>query len=346
MINLKSAKVLGLTIPQSILLRAAHRDPVMDRRAFVAVVGESVLATSLSAEAQQAGKVYRIGSLREGADPNLRPLVDAMREHGWFEGQNFKIERRNADRRDQLSALAAELVGLKVDLILTGGTLATQAAKQATTTIPIVFSLGDDPVVNGLVASFARPGGNLTGFALGVYDEKLLQILKEAFPKASRVAFPAPSSGPGSRLTRLQDASRLLGVETRRIEVRGPDDFDGFFAAAKRQGANAVLVPNIVWFRPHLERIGVAAAKSKLPAVGYERQFAESGGLLAYGPASLQNPPRLAAQIDKILKGAKPGDLPVEQPTKFELVINMKSAKALGLMIPQMLLLRADEVIE
>jgi ABC-type uncharacterized transport system substrate-binding protein len=172
-------------------------------------------------------------------------------------------------------------------------------------------------------------------------------------PPASRVAFPAPTAeSSGARLSfealvaRLSAAARMLGVEIRLIEVRGPQDFDGFFAAAKRRGANAVLVPNIVWFRPHLGRIGVAAAKSQLPAIGYHRQFAESGGLLAYGPASLQNVPRLAAQIDKILKGAKPADLPVEQPTKFELVINLKTAKALGLTIQQSLLVRADELIQ
>jgi putative tryptophan/tyrosine transport system substrate-binding protein len=329
---------------------------VTSRRNFLAVFAGGILAAPLAAEAQSAGKVYRIGSLRWGADPNLMPLADAMRELGWIEGQNFKIERRYADRDDQLPALAAELVRLKVDLILTGGTVATQAAKEATKTIPILFLVGDDPVISGLVASFARPGGNLTGFAFGQYDEKLLELLKEAFPLASRVAFPAPmaeSSGPRvARLSfealvaRLSAAAQILGVEIRLIEVRGPQDFDSFFAAAKRRGANAVLVPNIVWFRPHLERLGVLAAKSHLPAIGYDRRFAESGGLLAYGPTLLQNAPRLAAQIDKILKGAKPADLPVEQPTKFELVINLKTAKTLGLTIPQTLRLRADQVIE
>jgi len=328
----------------------------VDRRGFIVAVTGGLLAAPLAAEAEQAGKVYRIGSLRWGADPNLGPLADAMRELGWVEGQNFKIERRNPDRQDQLPALAADLVGLKVDLIFTGGTAATQAAKEATKTIPIVFIVGDDPVVSGLVASFARPGGNLTGFAVGHYDEKLLEILKEAFPLTSRVAFPAPPAADrepqvtrlsfASLVGRLSTAARMLGVEIRGVEVWGPQDFDSFFAAAKRQGANAVLVPNIVWFRPHLAGIGVAAAKSQLPAIGYDRQFSESGGLLAYGPAPLQNAPRLAAQIDKILKGAKPADLPIEQPTKFELVINLRTAKTLGLTIPQSLLGRADQVIE
>jgi putative ABC transport system substrate-binding protein len=170
----------------------------MNRRTFLCGLTFGTLATPLVGGAQSAGKVYRIGSLRWGADPYLRPLTDAMRELGWVEGQNLKIERRHTDRQDQLPALAAELVGLKVDLIFTGGTTATQAAKEATTTIPIVFTVGDDPVVSGLVASFARPGGNLTGFAVGQYDEKLLEILKEALPLASRVAVPVPSAeAPG-----------------------------------------------------------------------------------------------------------------------------------------------------
>ena len=272
--------------------------------------------------------------------------MDTMRTLGWVEGQNFTIETRHASSQDQLPALAAELVRLKVDLILTGGTSAARAAKEATKTIPIVFSLGDDPVGSGLVASFARPGGNLTGFALGLYDEKLLEVLKEGVPGASRVAYAAPARETGARAARLNTAARVLGVEVRRIVVQGPKDFDGFFATAKDLGGHAVLVPNIAWFRPYLERIGAAAARSRLPAIGYDRQFAESGGLLSYGPESSQNVPRLAAQIDKILKGAKPADLPVEQPTKFELVVNLRTAKAIGLTIPQSVLLRADEVIQ
>jgi len=316
----------------------------IDRRAFLGGLVLSALTAPLVAEAQPVGKVYRIGALREGQDPPSKPFVDAMRELGWVEGQNLKIERRNAERRDQLPALAAELVRLKVDLVLTAGTPATSAAKEATKTIPIVFSLGSDPVESGLVASFARPGGNLTGFALGVYDEKLLEILREALPEVARVVYSAPEIG--TRRQRLNAAARALGVEIQGIAVQGPEDFGRFFAAARRAGAGAVVVPNVVWFRPHLERIGAAAAKSRLPAIGYDRQFAESGGLLSYGPTPLQNVPRVAVQIDKILKGAKPADLPVEQPTKFELVINLKAAKALGLTIPQSILVRADEIIQ
>ena len=302
--------------------------------------------SSIPAGAQQPGKVYRIGVLCDGPDIVSAPLADAMRELGWIEGQNFRIEKRMADQMEQLPVLAVELVRVKVDLIFAFGTRAALAAKDATKTIPIVFRLGDDPVANGLIASFGHPGGNLTGFALGLYDDKLLEVLKEAVPKASRVAHAVPAAESRRRQAGLITAARTLGVELRRVEVERPGDFDGFFAAAKRQGADAALVPNIVWFRPLLERIGVAAAKSRLPAIGYDSQFAVSGGLLSYGPVPVESTPRLAAQIDKIFKGTKPGDLPVEQPTKFELVLNLRAAKTLGLSIPQTLMLRADRVIE
>jgi putative ABC transport system substrate-binding protein len=316
----------------------------MNRRGFVAGA-VALLAVPLAAEGQ-AGKVYRIGQLREGPPLPPRPFADAMRELGWIEGQNYTIERRNAARRDQLPALAAELVRLKVDLILTGGTPATAAAKEATNTIPIVFNLASDPIETGLVSTLARPGGNLTGFAIGLYDEKLLEILKEAVPGVSRVAYPAPVATPSARFANVKAAARGLGVEMKGVAVQGPADFDRFFEAAKRASSGAVLVPNIAWFRPYLGRIGAAAAKSNLPTIGYDRDFAKSGGLFSYGPKAAENVPRVAAQIDKILKGAKPGDLPVEQPTKFELVVNLRTAKALGLALPQSLLARADEVIQ
>ena len=320
----------GVTRPAVILL-------------FAVMIG---VAPPLAVEGQQAEKVYRIGDLRDYSALPSKAFLGAMRELGWVEGQNFKIETRTADRRDQLRTLAAELVRLKVDIILTIGTPATRAAKEATKTIPIVFILAADPVETGLVGSFARPGGNLTGFAVGIYDAKLIEVLKEALPGVSRVAYPAPAPiAPGISRASLSAAARVLGVEIKGIAVREPRDFDSFFVAAKRLGG-AVLVPNVAWFRPHLEHIGAAAAKSRLPAIGYDRRFAESGGLLSYGPTPMQDVPRLAAQIDKILKGAKPADLPIEQPTKFELVINLKTAKTLGLTVPQSLLVRADEIIQ
>jgi len=324
----------------------------MNRRAFITTIttiGGSILAAPIAGEAQQATKIYRIGSLSDGPDVASGPLVAAMQKLGWIEGQNVGFERRNAGTREQLPLLAGELVRLKVDLIFAVGTLAALAARDATKTIPIVFRLGDDPVANGLIASFARPGGNLTGFAAGLYEDKLLEVLKEALPRTSRVAHPVPTDAPeaeSKRQARMTAAARTLGVELRRIKIQRAPAFDGFFAAAKRQGADAALVPNIVWFRPLLKAIGAAAARSRLPAIGFDSPFAVSGGLLSYGPVSFESSPRLAVQIDKILTGTKPADLPVEQPTKFELVINLKTAKALGLTIPPSLLQRADQVIE
>src|SRR5437867_9154572 len=203
-----------------------------------------ILAPPLDGAAQQTGKVYRIGELREGPAPPPKPFADAMGEFGWIEGQNFKIERRHAGRREQLPVLAAELVQLKVDLILTSGTPATRAAKEATKTIPVVFNLAGDPVESGLVASFARPGGNLTGFALGVPDDKLLEVLKEAIPGVLHVAYPAAEEAP-RRHARLSAAARVLGLGVQGIAVRRPADVDRFFEAAKRQGAGAALVWNV-----------------------------------------------------------------------------------------------------
>jgi putative ABC transport system substrate-binding protein len=313
----------------------------MDRRRFIVAFG--VLIAPLVVRAQHERRVYTIGLLRVGVVPLSRSFWDAMREFGWVERQNVKIEARYAERDDQLPALAAELVGLNVDVIMTSGTPAAQAAKRATNTIPIVFTLGGDPVERGLVASLARPGANLTGFVVGLYEDKLLQILKEALPGVSRVAYPVSAfQDPNSALL---PAANALGVQVLNIAVQRPEDFGPFFATARRAGAGAVLIPNVSWFVPILERLASESVKSRLPAFGYRRIFADSGGLLSYGP-TLQAESRVAGQVDKILKGAKPGELPVEQPTKFELVINLKTAKALGLTIPQSLLLRADEVIQ
>jgi putative tryptophan/tyrosine transport system substrate-binding protein len=321
----------------------------MFRIVLAAALVFSSALTPYAAEPQQTGKVYRLGALREGPESSVSVSVsfkEAMRRLGWVEGRNLTIERRQADRRDELPALASELVRLKVDLIFTIGTPATIAAKQATTTIPIVFNLADDPVTTGLVVSFARPGGNLTGFAQGVYDQKLLEVLKEAVPKASRIAY-FTGEELRRRTDRLHDAAQVLGVQVLPIIVHEPGDFEtSLTTAVKRQGVNAVLVPNVAWFGAHLDRIAAATIKNRLPAIGYQRRFAESGGLLSYAPPLEQSVPRIVTQIDKILRGAKPAGIPVEQPTKFELVVNLKTAKAFGLTIPQTTLLQADQTIE
>jgi putative ABC transport system substrate-binding protein len=309
----------------------------------------SVFVTTLPlvADAQQPRKVWRIGFLRVGVFPVSNVFRDAMRDLSWIEDRNFKLEPRYAQNPEQLPALAAELVQLKVDVIVTNGTPATRAAKQATTTIPIVFFLAADPVRNGVVASLARPGGNATGFAYGLYGHKMLEILKAALPQLTRVAYPGLAGDDGESIAN-PDFSRgavALGLHLQRIDIQGPESSGSFYAAARNDGAEAVLIPDVPRFVPDLQRIGAEATGARLPAIGFAREFADGGGLLYYGPAS-QHWPRLAAQVDKILNGASPADLPVEQASKFELVVNLKSARALGVTIPQALLQRADEVIQ
>jgi putative ABC transport system substrate-binding protein len=269
-----------------------------------------------------------------------------MRELGWIENHNIRFEPRYAQNQDQLPELAADLVRRKVDLIITAGTASTRAAKQVTTDIPIVFSVGGDPVERGLVGSLSRPGGNLTGFALGLYDEKQLQVLKAALPGISRVAYPVLVGANPSNVNNLDAPASTLGVRIQHVAVQTPDDFAPFFAAATRAGADAALVPDVARLIPHLKRIGMDASKSRLPAIGFRRIFAESGGLLSYGPMLSEMSVRMGIQIDKILRGAKPADMPVEQPTRFELVINLREAKALGLSIPRLVRLGADELIQ
>ena len=317
-----------------------------------------LFAVPLAAHAQQAAKPPRIGCLREGSasDAAAAPLVEAfrqgLRERGWLEGQNVAIEYRLAEgRRDRLPDLAAELVRLKVDVIFAPSTAATVAAHNATRTIPIIMASFGDPVGRGIIASLARPGGNVTGLSysveLGIVG-KQLELLKEVVPKVSRVAVLGDPGHPqyGSQLREAEVASRSLRVQLQVVEARGPSEYDSAFGAMVRKRAEALLVlPDPVSFlnrRPHLD----LAAKHRLPASYGSREFVDAGGLISYGPSLSDLWRRAATYVDKILRGAKPSDLPVEQPTKFELVINLKTAKALGLTIPQSVLLRADEVIE
>ncbi|HEY2816589.1 MAG TPA: ABC transporter substrate-binding protein [Casimicrobiaceae bacterium] len=314
---------------------------MIDRRAFIGIVAGGLGLAATLARADRAARVYRIGWLRQGKQSISKSFWDSMRELGWVEGQNIKIEPRYSAGLEQLPALAAELVRLKVDLMLTDSPEAARAARDATATIPIVFVVGSDPVGRGLVASLARPGGNLTGFAYGMYEGKMLETLKAALPRLSRVAVPVtgpPSSG-------LVGAAKELAVELQGIETPTLNALGGFFDRARQMGADAALIPNIAWVNPVLPRIGGDATSARFPAIGPFRPFAEGGGLLAYGPFA-QHWPRFAVFVDKILRGARPADLPVEQPTRFTTVINLGAAKALGLRLPQWLLLSADEIID
>jgi putative ABC transport system substrate-binding protein len=316
-----------------------------------------VLAQPLAAEAQQAAKVFRIGIL--GHFPPTEPEVSrlwegflqGLRELGYVEGQNIVIERRYSEGRfERLPALAAELVGLRVDLILATATPGAVAAKQATSTIPIVMTHHSDPVGTGLVASLAKPGGNITGLSLLSPEiaVKRLDLLKQVVPKISRVAVlsnPANQSHPLT-LKEIEVAARSLKVRLQVLEAQEPMDLAGAFSAAERESAGALIVLADAMFFGHRTLIAERAAKGRLPMIGVERGYATAGGLLAYGADLRENFRRAALYVDKILKGAKPADLPVEQPMRFELVINLKTAKTLGLTIPQSVLFRADQVIQ
>src|SRR5712692_1525732 len=325
------------------------------RHAFIGTLAGFLLVVPLAAEAQAPAKVPRIGFL-SARPPTDNPYFiesfrQGLRELGYVEGQNIAIEYRFAEGRpERLPALAAELVRLKVDVIVAGGPPAPAAAKQATGTIPIVFAVAADPVAVGLVASLARPGGNITGLASisGEIVGKQLELFKEVAPKVSRVAVlqnPSNDTHPHT-LRQAEGAARALGVQLHIVEARTPPEIDAAFAAMRSQRAGGVLVLRDPLFLTHRTQIAALAAKNRLPAVYGFKEEAEAGGLMAYGASVPLMYRRAATYVDKILRGAKPADLPVEQPTKFELVINLKTAKALGLTIPQSVLRRADEVIQ
>ena len=312
----------------------------------------ALLAAPLAAPAQQPPeKTARIGFLGDVPAFLVEAFRQGLRELGYIEGRNIAIEYRSPDwKYEQLPGLAAELVRLKVDVIVAASPPATEAAKQATSTIPIVFTVSGDPVAEGFVASLARPGGNLTGLAT-ISPElvgKQLEMLKTVAPKVSRVAVlqnPTQPSHPRA-VRQAEDAARALGVQLQVLKARTPSEIEAAFAAMSSQRAGGVLVLRDAVFRAQRAQIVALAAKSRLPAVYGLREQAEAGGLMAYGASVPELFRRAATYVDKILKGAKPADLPVEQPTKFELVINLKTAKALGLTIPPSLLQRADQVIQ
>ena len=312
----------------------------------------SIFCASFVAEAQQPGKIPRIGFLAGGSVASWASLAEAFRqglqEVGYVEGKNIIIEYRYAESRlERFPGLAAELVRLKVDIIVTSGRAATDAAKQATSTIPIVMAATGNPVGSGFVASLARPGGNITGLTTvrGELTGKRLELLKETASKVSRVAvFWAPPNDPNPKNT--EAAARSLGLELQLLEVRGPEGLERAFRAATKERAQALVVLRNPAVFNQLKRISQLAMKSRLPAIYDDREFVEAGGLMSYGTNHADLYRRAATYVDKILKGAKPSDLPVEQPMKFELVINLKTAKTLGLTIPQSILLRTDQVIE
>ena len=322
----------------------------MNRRTFLgSLLAGWLLAAPLAAEGQQAGKVYRIGLLSGGSaalpDP-LRSSEDKLRALGYIEGQNLVVERRYAEGKlDELPRLVTELLLARVDLIVTVGTPAARSAQQATATIPIIFSLAADPIAAGLVASMARPGGNLTGFAQGIYTVKQVEVLKEAVPRLSRVAYLHDSNYPPIAPSQFDPLQRI-GVSIEVINVKAPKDFDGAFKLASKASIRGIVVENSPMFYGHFQRIAHLGVQFRLPTIGHTPQFAEDGGLLAYGADSGQYRADVAAVLDKILKGTKPADVPVWQATKFDLTINLKTAKTLGLTIPPSLLQRADQVIE
>jgi putative ABC transport system substrate-binding protein len=327
----------------------------MNRRELLIAMGAGALAAPLASLAQQpAAKVRRIGRLAP-ATSAFTSLPDegfrqGMRELGWSEGGNIASEYRYANGvLERLPALAAELVRLKVEVIVAGSTPAIVAAKNASATIPIVMVTSADPVAAGLVASLAHPGGNVTGVtALGQeLGGKALDLLKQAVPGISRVAVlggPAYPLGTGARA--IESAARALGVTLQTIVVRTPAEIDGAFAAMREQRIDGLLVLPDPMFTIQNRRIPELAARHRLPAIYELSEFVDAGGLMFYGAALRDMYRRAATFVDKILRGAKPGDLPIEQPTQFELVINLKAAKALGIRIPQSLLVRADRVIE
>ncbi len=309
----------------------------------------------LAAGAQQAKKLPRIGYLNAGSPSSSAPFTEAfrqgLRELGYEEKKNIVIEWRFAGgQEDRLAELAAELVQLKLDIILTDGAPVTRVVKNATKTIPIVMTSDADPIGNGFVASLARPGGNITGLAnISPYlSGKRLEVLKETIAGISRVGVIwNPESPPSAAAFKeTETAARALGVQLQSLEMRGPKDFEGAFKAANkgRVGALTVLSDSLMFAQR--TRILELTAKHKLPTMHTQSLWVESGGLMSYGAHFPDLRRRAATYVDKILKGAKPADLPVEQPTKFELVINMKTAKALGITIPQSVLFRADHVIE
>jgi len=315
------------------------------------VLALSILAP-LAAEAQPAGRLPRVGVIWEGATlpSSATGFGQGLRELGYTEGQNIIVEyRHTAGRSDQFPKFATELIALGVDVLVVQGTVSAQSAKAVTSTVPIVFALAGDPVGSGLVASLARPGGNATGLSnlVSELSGKQLEIRKAAAPQVSRIGVLYNPVNPASRvaLEEARASARTLAVALEVQEIRQPNELARAFSLLRARRAGALLMISDSVLSIQMPEVSKLALQSRLPAIFANRAFPEAGGLFAYGPSFTENLRRAAFYVDKILKGAKPGDLPVEQPTKFELVINLKTAKALGVAIPQSILVRADEII-
>ena len=350
----------------------------MKKTIILSVLAITLFAYVPLADAQQSTKIHRIGLLRAESPPDpsavafrqgLRvrslaipalvisdPYVGAfrqgLRELGYIEGRNIDIVYRYTNGDDQLPELAAELVRLKVDVIVTSSTAATRAAKNATTTIPIVMAAASDPVGTGLVVSLARPGGNITGLSLMAPElaGKRLELLREVLPRVARVAFLASGRDPDGRLfvEEAQAAAERFGMQIQPLVIGGPEEIEGAFSAMIRERAGALIVQPtfITYYSEQSRRVVDLAAKNRLATVSDYKEFVDAGGLISYGPDRRENFRRAATYVDKIVKGTKPADLPVERPVKFELIINLKTAKQIGLTIPQSVLYRADKVIK
>ena len=352
-INLKTAKALGLDSAAD-AARPRRRGDRMKRREFITLLGGAAAAWPLAARAQQPGKMARIGFLGSataaGSAKSVEALRAGLRDFGHVEGRNIVIEFRWAEGKyDRLSDLVAELIRLNVDVIVTHGTPGTRTAKQATTTIPIVMAISGDAIATGIVTSLAQPEANLTGstFFLPELNAKRLELLKEACPQVARVAALSNPNNPVSKpiIPAMQAAATPLKLEIDAATAQGPSEFDSAFAAMAKSRVDAVVVTEDGEFAASFGTIAALSAANKLASIG-SPEYAQAGGLIGYG-VNLPGLYRRAAYfVDRILKGAKPADLPIEQPTKFELVVNLKTAKALGLDVPATVLARADEVIE
>jgi putative ABC transport system substrate-binding protein len=328
---------------------------MISRRVFIGAMGVGFLAAPLAAEAQQAANVYRIGMLETRSSnlnaANIEAFRQGLLELGYKEGQNFEIVYRSSDGRDErFPALASELVRLKMDLILTRGTPAALAAKRATGTIPVVMAASADPVGSGIVASLGHPGENVTGLSsadVEVYAKRV-QLLRELLPKLTRVSAIFNMGNPiiPPQWNAVEASARSLGIQAQLLDVRRPEGLGKAFDAAAKQRAEALIVGVSSVTQGNLRTIAELAAKHRLPSIYGAKEYAAFGGLMTYGASDPHMYRRAATFVDKIFKGAKPADLPVEQPTTFDLIINLKTAKALGLTIPPSVLGRADEVIQ